>query len=194
MTAPPERRPHPDASLLRRASEGDPRAARELEERLLCVTRFLAALNRRLGAPLGREELEDLGQDVLALVWRKRASYRGDCALSTWIHGFCSFELRNALRRKRRARPSASDDVLDELALPPPPPSGSAYAALHRALETLDAEVAAVLRWKHFGGLTFDRIAEVTGLSKSQAKRRYYAGLEQLRRRVEPQHGETTHG
>ena len=175
-------RSHDDRTVLRLAAEGHADARQELAQRLLCVPRFLAALNSRLNFGFSAEELEDLTQDVLTIIWSKREEFTGECALSTWSHGICRLELMNAARRKRR---DAAGTI--ELQLEPECPRtepASRAQAVADAMERLDAETAAVLRWKHFAGLTFRQIAEETGRSPSAVKRRYYGGLEELRRKL----------
>ena len=52
------------------------------------------------------------------------------------------------------------------------------------ALQSLPAEQREVLVARHWGGLSFEQIAEVAGCSASTAFRRYTAGVETLRRQL----------
>jgi RNA polymerase sigma-70 factor (ECF subfamily) len=52
------------------------------------------------------------------------------------------------------------------------------------ALQTLPAEQREVLVARLWGGLTFEQIAAVSGLSASAAHRHYHAGLDSLRERL----------
>lgn len=52
------------------------------------------------------------------------------------------------------------------------------------ALEQLDPEHREVIVAKHWGGLSYEQIAEVVGCSASTAFRRYTAGVEQLRKQL----------
>ena len=49
------------------------------------------------------------------------------------------------------------------------------------ALERLTGEQREIIVARHWGGLSFEQIAEVVGCSASTAFRRYTAGVEQLR-------------
>ena len=63
----------------------------------------------------------------------------------------------------------------------PSEPSGLDAAAAAAALESLAADEREVIVAHLWGGLTFQEIAGVTGLSPSTAHRRYESGLRQLR-------------
>jgi RNA polymerase sigma-70 factor (ECF subfamily) len=52
------------------------------------------------------------------------------------------------------------------------------------ALERLDGENREVIVARHWGGLSFEQIAEVVGCSTSTAFRRYNAGVEELRKQL----------
>jgi RNA polymerase sigma factor (sigma-70 family) len=52
------------------------------------------------------------------------------------------------------------------------------------ALERLPGEQREIVVARHWGGLTFDQIAEVVGCSASTAFRRYSAGVEELRKEL----------
>lgn len=87
---------------------------------------------------------------------------------------------KSARRRQKRessvARPERwfVEDEIDGL------DAQSAVAAL----EQLDGEHREVIVAKHWGGLSYEQIAEVVGCSASTAFRRYTAGVEQLRKQL----------
>jgi len=87
---------------------------------------------------------------------------------------------KSARRRQKRessvARPERwfVEDEIDGL------DAQSAVAAL----EQLDGEHREVIVAKHWGGLSYEQIAEVVGCSASTAFRRYTAGVEQLRKQM----------
>jgi RNA polymerase sigma factor (sigma-70 family) len=86
--------------------------------------------------------------------------------------------LRSAARRKRHecdARPdwfvAAADDRLDA-------------AAAAAALESLPIELREVVVTRIWGGLSFQQIGQLVGVSDSTAHRRYESGLSDLRERL----------
>src|SRR5262245_18206394 len=70
-----------DQALVRAVQARDPPATDALVQRLRCVSGVLAALNHRAGGALGPEDLGDLTQDTLALIWARLTSYNGQASL-----------------------------------------------------------------------------------------------------------------
>ena len=54
---------------------------------------------------------------------------------------------------------------------------------IHTLVAAMPEESREVIRLKIYAGLTFDEVAETLGFSSSTAKRRYYEGLESLRKK-----------
>jgi RNA polymerase sigma-70 factor, ECF subfamily len=166
-----------DLALVAAARLGDGAAVATLLERMQCVPRFVRAIASRLGRTLSREEQEDLTQDVLAVVWRKLAEFRGEAALATWMFRICDLTARNAFRRADRRRAPSLEEVAD----PRSRNRTDDDEAMLAALDRLPPDEAAILRLKHFDGLTFDAIGTNLGLSSNTVKTRYYRGLSTLR-------------
>lgn len=110
---PSDTAPLSDAQLLDRHTNGDPDAFNELVTRHR--DRLWAVALRTLGDP---EEAADAVQDALISAFRKAGSYRGDAAVTTWLHRIVVNACLDRTRR-RAARPSVAmgDDVnLDAVA------------------------------------------------------------------------------
>lgn len=173
-----------DLEMAQRVLAGDPRALEEFVVRMRCVPRFLAGQNSRASSALDEHDLRDLVQDVLALVWRKLPTFQGHANLETWVYHFCAREFLSALRRKRQR--AQLRPVPEDQSEPVDPVSSSNAPFLdadrvYASLETLSPEAVAVIRMKHFDGLTFEEIAQRLDISSNTAKTRYYRGLERLR-------------
>lgn len=85
-----------------------------------------------------------------------------------------------ARRRQRRETSVARPDrwfVEDEV-------DGLDAETAVAALEQLGGEQREIIVARHWGGLTFEQIAEVVGCSASTAFRRYTAGVEELRKQL----------
>src|SRR5262249_7628794 len=91
-----------DLELVRRALGGQRAAVDGLLARLRNVPRILAALNVRLGWPLQADEIADLSQDAVVLIWRKLDTFNGRSSLETWFYSIARNEFMNALRSKQR--------------------------------------------------------------------------------------------
>jgi RNA polymerase sigma-70 factor, ECF subfamily len=179
----PERVCQADLAMVRRILRGERDHVSALAERLRCIPFILEALNARRGSLLSEEELADLSQDVLVVVWRKLGEYEGLSPLEGWVYGISFLELMNSVRRKLRSRqdslalarlPGAEAEAVSD-------PDPWAFEDLHRGLLRIGKLHAQVIRLKHFDGLTFDEIARRLGISSNTVKARYYRGLGELR-------------
>jgi RNA polymerase sigma-70 factor (ECF subfamily) len=153
-----------DLELVRALRRGQPEAIAGFVRRMRCVPLGLAAQNARLGRPLNEHDIEDVSQEVL-----------------TWVYRFTSFELMNAVRRKRTRQRVA--ELESEPAVVPPADKRTRlleYEHLHRALTRLDPIEADVIRLKHFQELTFEEISARLEMPANTAKTKYYRGLEKL--------------
>ncbi|MCA8948589.1 MAG: RNA polymerase sigma factor [Planctomycetes bacterium] len=169
-----------DLALVRGVIGGEAAALESLVARLQCVPRFLAYLDGRAQQRLDEGLLEDVVQDVLATIWRRLDSFRGDAALETWVFRICEFQLRNAQRRATPRGIVSLEDTAEPAA--PIAEPGADRELLALGIEALAADDAAVLRLKHYEGLTFAEIATKLRQSPNTVKTRYYRALESLRR------------
>ncbi|MGC3971460.1 MAG: RNA polymerase sigma factor [Pirellulales bacterium] len=89
---------------------------------------------------------------------------------------------RSWLRRRRREQSAA---VVRPDWFQPNDDARLDAAAATEALSQLEGELREIVTAHLWGGLTFDQIAGLVGISSSTAHRRYREGLEQLRNRLE---------
>ena len=172
-----------DLELVRGVLRRDRSSLDEFAQRMECVPRLLAARNAQLGNPIRYQDLPDLVQEVLLVVWRKLEQYEGRAGLETWIFRIGSFELMNVLRRHRTTTSFGSDETPREPVEPPAaaPDAWVQYADLHDGLLRLSADGRQVVRLKHYDGLTFAAIGARLGISTSMAKVHYYDAIRRLR-------------
>jgi RNA polymerase sigma-70 factor (ECF subfamily) len=126
--------PADDRSLLRAHLEGDPDAFGTLFARHR--DRLWAVALRTTGDP---DEAADALQDALVSAFRRADSYRGDAAVTTWLHRVVVNACLDRLRRRaaRRAEP-LPDDLEDRRRAP-----GQAGGAVGPTAAVVDpAEVA----------------------------------------------------
>jgi DNA-directed RNA polymerase specialized sigma24 family protein len=102
--------------------------------------------------------------------------------IETWLYRVVRNGAISAGRseQRRRRHETAVAEMAGSWFVPSEPP-GLDGAAAAKALESLAADEREVIVAHLWGGLTFQDIATVTGLSSSTAHRRYESGLSQLR-------------
>ncbi len=172
-----------DAELLQRHVEGDPAAFGLLFERHR--DRLWAVAIRTLGDP---EEAADALQDAMIAAFRRAASFRGDSAVTTWLHRIVVNAALDRIRR-RAARPTTAgqdDEALDALAVaggqPLSDPSGATDTALDimAALRQLVPDQRAALVLVDMLGYSIADAAEVLGVSEGTVKSRAARGRARL--------------
>lgn len=93
-----------DRQLIRRLQMGDEEAVRELAERYSHRIFQMAMRHMR-----NREDAEEVTQDVLMKVYRKIDKFRGDAALSSWIHRITFNTAMSRLRTHRAERAAEAE-------------------------------------------------------------------------------------
>jgi RNA polymerase sigma-70 factor (ECF subfamily) len=164
----------PDKELLARHAQGDPHAFAELVQRHR--DRMWAVALRTLGDP---EEAADALQDALLSAYRAVGRFRGEAAVTTWLHRIVINACLDRLRRQsiRPAVPMGDDATLDAVA-----PKNADPTALHEialdvtaALRQLPHEQRAALILVDMMGYGVDEAARVlevpTGTVKSRCAR-----------------------
>lgn len=178
-----------DLALARSAAAGDREALRAFAKRMHCVPRFLAAANARKGQPLGHEDLADLSQDTLIIIWQKLETFKGHATLETWARHFCQFEFYNRVRALYRRKLTAAAVVQEaqysqDTPLPPQQSDRASFSQLEISLVQLGSPTEEIIRMKHFELLIFEEIARRLNLPISTIKSRYYRGLLVLKSRL----------
>ncbi len=170
-----------DRELLRRHVDGDADAFGELVARHR--DRLWAVAIRTLRDP---EEAADALQDALVSAFRRAEGYRGDAAVTTWLHRIVVNACLDRARRRtaRRADPLPEDDEQ----LPPSRPDtveAAAEATARRdavlaALAQLPADQRAALVLTDMEGYTVDETARLLDCAPGTVKSRCSRGRARL--------------
>ncbi len=172
-----------DLRLVREVLEGRGRAIRQFTDRMGCVPLILEKRNARLGSFFGREDLEDLTQEVLAIVLRKLSDYTGQGSLEGWAYGICTNIIMNVIRTRRRQPVQVDEDpgdgTLDGVIVGDPEPNEHELVDLY--LDRLDSLPAHVVRLKVFDEMTFKEIGLRLKIPENSAKTHYYRAMNRLR-------------
>lgn len=164
-----------DRELARRAASGDERAFETLYERH--SGRVFALCMRMSGS---RQQAAELTQDVWVKLWQKLGSFRGESALSSWIHRLTvNHVLTNARGEQRRhmhERPesgSPTDDHERGVAVREPsvsPKSVEDAIDLENAIAALPPRARTVFVLHDVEGYQHDEIAKLTGTAEGTCR------------------------
>ena len=135
------------------------------------------------------EQVDELIQEVMLVVWRRAGSYRPDrAAVSTWIFTIARNRRIDRIRRIRRPALDPEDTYLQPTpALAPDDASAQRRRTdqLRAALETLPVEQAAVIRRAWLEGIPQAQVAAELGLPVGTVKSRLRLAMSRLRATLE---------
>lgn len=166
----------PDAELIATVLGGEIDAYSALVRRYRDIC-FRFAL-RQLG---NREDAEDALQEALVRAFRGLATCRERDRFGAWLYTIVVNECRTrATRRARRERWFVAD-AGDEVADPSDRPDPAIGDEIAYALRQLPPEQREAFLLKHVEELSYEEMAEITGVGVSALKMRVKRGCERLR-------------
>jgi RNA polymerase sigma-70 factor, ECF subfamily len=169
-----------DAELLRRHVAGDCDAFGVIF--LRHRERLWAVAVRTLGDP---EEAADALQDAMISAFRRAGSFRGDAAVTTWLHRIVVNACLDRIRRSA-ARPAggADEHALDSLAAhgarSDPSADSDTSIDVRAALQTLPPDQQAALVLVDMLGYAVADAADILGVSQGTVKSRCARGRARL--------------
>lgn len=193
---------HEEAQFVARLVARDESAFNELV--VTYQRRVFALVFRMLGR---RDEAEDLAQEVFVQVFKAIDQFRGDSKLSTWIYRIAVNLCKNRTKYLSRRHANDQDDV-DAMAdrLPFSAAKGVSVGGISRpdelvegmqlevvvkrAIAQIEPEFREVLILRDVEDMSYEEIAEVTGLADGTVKSRIHRARAQLRALVEKAMGE----
>ena len=166
-----------DRALLDAHLAGDPDAFGEIVRRHR--DRLWAVAVRTLGDP---EDAADAVQNALVSAYRNAASYRGEAAVTTWLHRIVVNACLDLVRR-RKVRPA--DPLPDDEARHPADPSDPIGArvtsmVVQQALATLPFEQRAALVLVDIHGYSVEEAAKILDCAPGTVKSRCSRGRARL--------------
>ena len=134
---------------------------------------------RMLGS---RDDADDALQSAFLRAYRKLDECQDPNRFGAWLYQIVSNECRTfASRRASRERRMVRDELeLDRAGVDPHEGSGE-LEDIQRALDRLDPDQKEAFILKHVEELSYDEMAELTGVSVSALKMRVKRGCERLR-------------
>lgn len=166
-------------ALMRRAQEGDAGAWRELLGDL--SHRLTAYFTRRLG-PGQDADVEDLVQDTLLAIHRRRVTYDAAQPFTAWAHAIARYKLIDFWRRRRLRVHVPLATVEDSLWAPPD--GAEARMDLERVLTLLPERQQRLVRDVKIEGLSLAEAGARAGVSEGAAKVALHRALAALTARM----------
>ncbi|MCI0686761.1 MAG: RNA polymerase sigma factor SigM [Sporichthyaceae bacterium] len=163
--------PITDAELLAGHVNGDPDAFSELFRRHR--DRMWAIALRTMGDP---EDAADALQDALISAFRRAGSFRGEAAVTTWLHRIVVNACLDRIRR-RAVRPTVP---LVDQRLPDPTAEREVGLDVAAALARLPAEQRAALVLVDMQGYSVEEAAAILGVPSGTIKSRCARGRARL--------------
>jgi RNA polymerase sigma-70 factor, ECF subfamily len=178
-----------DEELMVQFQEGDDAAFEPLYERY--KRPIFQFVFRRVGHP-GRAE--EITQEVFLGIIRTRGSWRQESSFKTFIYRIatnqCTSEARRADFRKvdPLERPDGSQIDVQEARPGPDTMTTRREEAelIANALDQLEDDQREALVLREYQGLSYDEIAEITGVALGTVKSRIFRGKLELKRLLEP--------
>src|SRR5215813_12658737 len=191
-----------EARFIERLRARDERAFNDLVKQY--ERRVFGLLLRLIGR---RDEAEDLAQEVFVQVFKAIGGFRGEAKLSAWIFRIAVNLSKNRTKYLARRRVdsqdhfdgvgddvplhAAKDATLAVIARPDELLSGVELEAIvERSIAELEPEFREVLILRDVEDMTYEEIAEITGLADGTVKSRIHRARLQLKQAVEIAIGE----
>ena len=171
-----------EPELIARVVAGDRLAARELYD--AHAPRVFRLAFRLTGeSELARE----LTQETFIRAFAQLGRFRGESALSTWLHRVTISVVSNAMRKVKRFRVRETDlDEATSMAVETRRADPDLRDKLHRAIDELPEIYRVTLVMHDVEGYTHEEIANVLGVAEGTCKSRLSVARAQLREKLAP--------
>jgi len=151
------------------------------------------------------EEAADLTQETFISAYRAREQFRGDSRVYTWLYRIAHNHCKNRFKQRDRQREAEGPSIDAGADFGPEGESAAPYeiadwtyspelllqrkelkALVDRAINGLASEYKVVLILREVESLSYNEIAEVTGLTLEAVKTRLNRARNMVRQRIEP--------
>ena len=173
-----------DAELVDRGRSGDDAALGALVRR-----HHAAAFRVARSITHDDDTAQDVVQDAFLKAFRALKNFRGDASFRTWLLTITANEGRGALRKSKRLKETALDDVGPVRSTEVSPADATVLAdeasRARTMLERLPEKQRLSVGLRIDEGLSFREIGEVIGSSEGAARVNYFHGIRRLRELME---------
>jgi RNA polymerase sigma-70 factor (ECF subfamily) len=166
-----------DRDLITRVLAGDPSAERELYD--AHVDRVYRLAYRMTGDDA---QAQDCTQDAFVRVFDRLRDFRGEAALSTWIHTVATSVVLNHLRTVKRIRGrEMPEETAADLGHQPRRAEPDLKRRLRDAIEALPAKLRMVFVMHDVEGYTHEEIGGALGVPVGTSKAQLFRARARLR-------------
>lgn len=134
------------------------------------------------------DDAADIAQETFLKAWRSLPSFRGDCALSTWITRIalsCACDFARAKKRRAFISLTGTDADGEEHTIDIPETDSAALpeeesirraeiAAVREAIASLPEEWRMIVTMRDIGGMSYNEIADTLSLELGTVKSRLF--------------------
>jgi RNA polymerase sigma-70 factor (ECF subfamily) len=164
--------PEIDPDLLRRAQAGD-----EMAFGVIMRTEYARTYRLAYAILHNEADARDVCQEAWLTIWKQLGTFRGDSRFTTWLHPIVTRKALDHLRKRRRwfdrFLPFDHGDDATAVTVPEPATEDTArdqtegnetVARVRTAIASLPPKHRAVLALREMEGLTYEEIAQATGV------------------------------
>jgi RNA polymerase sigma factor (sigma-70 family) len=146
---------------------------------------FLALINANIGIAhkvcniyfRDNDDREDVVQEMMYQLWRSHKNFDGRSKFSTWMYSVC---LNTALTYRKKLKKSESlSTVHNQIPASPASNKEEVTEMLSQAISTL-SEVNKAIMLLYLEDMSYDEIAEITGLTRSNVSVRIVRAKKEL--------------
>ena len=165
----------------------------------LLVRRFRKKIfSIAFGITLDTEESQDIVQEVFLQAYQSIGNFRGDASLSTWLHRITVNRCLNWKRRWARrfkwlhvSTDSTDDQSAAELESDLPSPESQVANTqirqqIDNAMKMLPDQARAVFALREIEGLSYEEIADATGIKLGTVRSRLFHARKRLKEILQP--------
>jgi RNA polymerase sigma-70 factor (ECF subfamily) len=169
----------------------------ELDDIDALVAKYWPRVLRYVSFSINDADLaQSITQDCFLKAYKGRASFRGDCAVGTWLISIANNLIRDQVRLKkfqfwRKAQATALDVTEMASFLPSHETSAEKKLLLQEraeqvktALEKLSVNQRRVFLLRFFEGMNLEEIAETTGMPVNTVKTHLHRGITAIRAKL----------
>lgn len=168
-----------ERELLTRAQAGDPVAERAIYD--THVDRVYRLAFRLAG---DTELAKEFTQDAFIRAFERLATFRGDSALSTWLHAITVSVALNGLRKVRRLKREVQLEHAESLGSDRPRSDPLLRQRLDEAIDKLPTGYRTVFVMHDVQGFTHEEIGAALGIEVGTSKAQLFRARARLRERL----------